>query len=114
MEDDRRYQEEEQATGEGKTVEAVKALMLDKLHQERQYWQERLEQEQKSNEKALLEVKKASNILLSAVVRSCGIKLPDKEEVYTLSIPMPQDGYYTAGYKHGGNYVLRCAPKMEL
>lgn len=95
------------------TANEVRNYMLDKLHEERTYWRMRLHQQQSSAEKAMFEIKKASNLLLSAVVKACG-KPSTKEDVYILSIPMPEDGYYTAGFKQGGKYILRCAPKIEI
>lgn len=95
------------------TADEVRSFMLNKLHEERNYWRARLDQQQENFEKAMLEIKKASNLLLSAVVRACG-KPSAKEEIYILSIPMPEDGYYTAGYKQGGRYILRCAPKIKI
>lgn len=93
--------------GTKQTAEEVRVSMLDKLHEERKYWTERLEKEQKRNEEKLAEVKQASNNLLSTIVRTCGKQSIDDNSFY-LSIPIPQNGYITAGARQGNRYILKC------
>lgn len=96
--------EPDKRTESGRGEEKEKTVSLEKLHEERRYWKERLKAETERHdavkarmETALSEIKTASNNLVAMLVRTYGEK--NFDGIYTAEIPVPKSGWLTAGKK---------------